>query len=119
MTVTDTFHSRSAPASDNIHYSIAAELHSPRIVVLRASGELDMRARADLVESLDDVLRGETVVLLDLSAVSFMDAGSATVIVEAAARAGDRLEVFAPTRPARRILDVLGAAAIMCDSRAA
>ncbi|MGB2721093.1 MAG: anti-sigma factor antagonist, partial [Rhodococcus sp. (in: high G+C Gram-positive bacteria)] len=87
--------------------------------VVRATGDLDLRARTDLLQALDDALRGETVVLLDLSAVTFMYSGSACVIVDAATRSVGRLEIYAPTRPARIVLDALGAVTIGADPRAA
>ncbi|OZD61420.1 sulfate transporter [Rhodococcus sp. 05-340-1] len=120
MTVTDHFDSHLAPVErGNAHYSIGTEFYSPRLTVVRASGDLDLGARTDLAQALDDALRGETVVLLDLSAVAFMYSGAACVIVDAAARSAGRLEIYAPTRPARLVLDALGAATIGADPRAA
>ncbi|MBY4130064.1 STAS domain-containing protein [Rhodococcus fascians] len=90
-------------------YRLETESYSPSLTVLRAVGELDMSARSDLVDALDKVLNRDAVVLLDLSAVDFMYSGAASVIVDAAARSCGRLEIFAPTRPARRVLTALGA----------
>ncbi|MDV8022529.1 STAS domain-containing protein [Rhodococcus sp. IEGM 1330] len=120
MTVTDHSNSHLAPAQHgNAHYSIGSELYSPHLTVVRATGDLDLRARKDLARALDEAMRGETVVLLDLSAVTFMYSGSACVVIDAASRSAGRLEVFAPTRPARIVLDALGAATIGADPRAA
>ena len=120
MTVTDHSDSRLAPVErGNAHYSIGTELYSPRLTVVRATGDLDLRARTDLAQALDAALRGETVVLLDLSAVTFMYSGSACAILDAASRSAGRLEVFAPTRPARVVLDALGVATVGADPRAA
>ncbi|OZE95050.1 sulfate transporter [Rhodococcus sp. 15-2388-1-1a] len=120
MTVTDHFDSRLAPVErGNARYSIRSEFYSPRLTVVRATGDLDLRARTDLTQALDDALHGETVVLLDLSAVTFMYSGSACVIVDAATHSVGRLEIYAPTRPARIVLDALGAVTIGADPRAA
>ena len=120
MTVTDHSDSRLAPVQrGNAHYSIGSELYSPRLTVIRATGDLDLRTRTDLTQALEEALRGETVVLLDLSAVTFMYSGSACVILDAASRSAGRLEIFAPTRPARIVLDALGAATIGAYPRAA
>ncbi|OZD04296.1 sulfate transporter [Rhodococcus sp. 06-235-1A] len=120
MTVTDHFESHLASADrGNSRYSISTELYSPRLTVVRATGDLELSSRADLAQALDAALRGETVVLLDLSAVTFMYSGAACVILDAADRSAGRLEVFAPTRPARIVLDALGAVSTVADPRAA
>lgn len=123
MTVTDHFDPRFATAETaetaDARFSIGIESYSPRLTVVRAGGELDLTSRSSLAGELDEALRGESVVLLDLSAVSFMYSGAASVIIDAAARAADRLEIFAPTRPARMVLDALGLATIVDDPRAA
>ncbi|MBM7242518.1 STAS domain-containing protein [Rhodococcus fascians] len=116
MTVSDFTDVRStAPAR---RHSIGIESYSPDLTVVRAVGELDMSARADLVNALDGALRGNAVVLLDLSAVDFMYSGAASVIVDAVERSDGRVEVFAPTRPARRVLDAVGAGFIGEDPSA-
>lgn len=118
MTVTEHFDSPTASVErGDDHYSIGTESYSPLLTVVRATGELDLKARADLACALHEAASGETVVLLDLSAVSFMYSGAACVIIDAAARSAGRLEVFAPTRPARMILEALGAATIVTDPR--
>ena len=118
MTVTDHIESRLAPIECGcLAYSVVAESYSPDLTVVRATGDLDLAACTDLERVLREVLRGGTVVLLDLSAVSFMYSGAAYVVIDAVARSAGRLEVFAPTRPARLILHALGAATIVSDPR--
>ena len=120
MTVTDHLDSRFAPVGrGKAHYSMSTELYSPHLTVVRATGDLDLRSRAALTQVLDDALHTETVVLLDLSQVTFMYSGAGSVILDAAANSAGRLEVFAPTRPARIVLEALGAATIVADPRAA
>ncbi|WP_407726612.1 STAS domain-containing protein [Rhodococcoides fascians] len=112
MTVSDFTDLRFTRDRAGQRYTIGMESYSPNLTVVRAAGELDMSARADLMDTLDGALRADCVVLLDLSAVEFMYSGAASVIVDAAERSGGRLELFAPTRPARRVLDALGASTI-------
>ncbi|MCZ4518965.1 STAS domain-containing protein [Rhodococcus ruber] len=112
MTVSDFTEVRFTPDRAGQRYSIGIESYSPNLTVVRATGELDMSARADLMDALAGALRADSVVLLDLSAVEFMYSGAASVIVDAAERSRGRLEVFAPTRPARRVLDAVGASSI-------
>ncbi|MCJ0893083.1 STAS domain-containing protein [Rhodococcus sp. ARC_M12] len=120
MTVTDHLDSRFAPVGrGNAHYSMSTELYSPHLTVVRVTGDLDLRSRSVLAQVLDDALATKTVVLLDLSDVTFMYSGAGYVVLDAAAHSAGRLEVFAPTRPARRVLEALGAATIVADPRAA
>ncbi|OZC45230.1 anti-sigma factor antagonist [Rhodococcus sp. 14-2483-1-1] len=118
MTVTDHLESRIAPiVRSRPGYSITTESYSADLTVVRATGDLELNSRADLEHAIREALHKETVVLLDLSAVSFIYSGAASVIIDAASRSAGRLEVFAPTRPARMILEALGAAAIVTDPR--
>lgn len=116
MTVTEHPYSSFAPArADNAHYSIETESYSPRLTVVRATGDLDLSARADLARVLEEAESADTVVLLDLSAVTFMYSGAASVVIDTAARSAGRLEILAPTRPARMVFEALGAAHILTD----
>ena len=122
MTVTEHPYSSFTPArADNPYYSIETEYYSPRLTVVRATGDLDLSASADLARVLEEAESDDTaesddaVVLLDLSAVTFMYSGAASVVIDAAARGAGRLEILAPTRPARMVFEALGAAHILTD----
>ncbi|MGA9873628.1 MAG: STAS domain-containing protein [Rhodococcus sp. (in: high G+C Gram-positive bacteria)] len=97
-------------------FSIDVESYSPTFAVLRASGDLDMTARFDLIDTLDELLSGGADVVVDLAAVSFMYSGAATAVIDAASSTDRSVRVFAPTRPVRMILDVLGAGALIVDT---
>ena len=118
MTVTDHFEIPTTTIErDSARYSITSESYSAHLTVVRATGDLELNSCSDLTHALLAASNTETVVLLDLSAVSFIYSGAASVIIDAAGRSAGRLEIFAPTRPARRILEALGAADIITDPR--
>ena len=98
-------------------YSVEVESYSTSYSVLRVSGDLDMTARTELTGKLEDLLSGGADVLVDLSAVSFMYSGAANAVIDAASATDSRVRIFAPTRPVRMILDVLGAGVLIVDSR--
>lgn len=98
-------------------HSVEVESYSTSYAVLRVSGDLDMTARAELTGKLDELLASGADVLVDLSAVSFMYSGAANAVIDAASATDSRVRIFAPTRPVRMILDVLGAGVLIVDSR--
>ncbi|WP_338888844.1 STAS domain-containing protein [Rhodococcus sovatensis] len=98
-------------------HSVEIESYSTLYAVLRVSGDLDMTARAELTGKLDELLGSGADVLVDLSAVSFMYSGAANAVIDAASATDSRVRIFAPTRPVRMILDVLGAGVLIVDNR--
>lgn len=85
--------------------------HGGRAVV-RLRGELDIASADDLRRHLNDARRehGEHVVL-DLSALEFMDSGGLSVIVacyKATSAAGGSLVLAAPRSIVRRALEITG-----------
>ncbi|KZF08913.1 MAG: STAS domain-containing protein [Rhodococcus sp. (in: high G+C Gram-positive bacteria)] len=98
-------------------YSVEVESYSTSYSVLRVSGDLDMTARPELTGKLEDLLSSGADVLVDLSAVSFIYSGAANAVIDAASATDSRVRIFAPTRPVRMILDVLGAGVLIVDSR--
>lgn len=107
----------SAMSSDEVpRFFIEVESYSSTYSVLRATGDLDMTARFELVEHVERLLAGGSDVVLDLSGVSFMYSGAANAIIDAASAVDGRVHIFAPTRPVRMILDVLGARDLIVDT---
>ncbi|MBY6410768.1 STAS domain-containing protein [Rhodococcus sp. BP-252] len=96
-------------------YTIEVELYSAEYAVVRASGELDMSSRSELVATLDRFVRPGVVVDVDLSAVAFMYSGAANAVIAAAARADGRLRVMATTRPVKMIFQALDAEDLLVD----
>ncbi|MGB3170550.1 MAG: STAS domain-containing protein [Rhodococcus sp. (in: high G+C Gram-positive bacteria)] len=96
-------------------YTVEVESYSPSYSILRASGDLDMSSKGELLFEVDRALSSGTDVVLDLSAVSFMYSGAANAVIDAASASDGRVHIFAPTRPVRMILDVLGAADLVVD----
>ena len=79
-------------------------------VVITLAGELDLynadEVRAAFVKALDD---GATILVVDMSAVEFMDSTALGVLVEARSKLGnDGLRLAAPQLGARRTLQVSG-----------
>lgn len=96
-------------------YTVDVETYSTGYAVVRASGEFDMGARAEMVEVLDSLL--DTDVHVDLSAVTFMYSGAANAVIDAAARSRAGMRVFAPTRPVAMIFQALGAADLLTSEK--
>ncbi|AYJ48139.1 STAS domain-containing protein [Rhodococcus sp. P1Y] len=97
-------------------FTIETESYSAEFAILRVAGDLDITARAELVDSLDQLVGRGSDVLVDLSGVSFMYSGAANAVIDAASASTADVRIFAPTRPVRMILDVLGAGSLLVDS---
>ena len=85
------------------------------VLLLRASGEVDVVTTAGVHERVAELVRGATGLVLDLSAVTFFDSSGVTMVdrlARACRRAGAGCAVVAPpgTR-GRRVLEVVGMAA--------
>lgn len=120
MTVTDiarqVLEDRNADSLvQNVRYSIEVESYSPSYAVLRVSGDLDMSSRTSLTHNLDRLTASGADVLIDLSSVSFMYSGAVNAVITSALASDGSVRVFAPTRPARRVIESLGAAALLVD----
>ncbi|MFB7512023.1 STAS domain-containing protein [Streptomyces sp. NPDC056144] len=91
---------------------VAVEIRDGRTAVLTVAGELDMET-ADLLHELltEQVGKGRRRLVLDLSALSFMDSSGLNVLIQAVNKAresdGD-LYLAAPTPAVRRILEITG-----------
>jgi anti-sigma B factor antagonist len=82
-------------------------------VVLRASGELDIASAPGLEHSLLHVLEGgASSIVLNLTAVSFIDPAGLRVLLWAAGRSrddGDRLRIDCGSPAVGQLLDLTGA----------
>ncbi|MEU0400546.1 STAS domain-containing protein [Streptomyces sp. NPDC006197] len=80
--------------------------------VLSLGGELDMETAQLLDDHLAEQLRrGRARLVLDLSALGFMDSSGLNVLIRAVHKAralGGDLYLAAPTSPVRRILEITG-----------
>jgi anti-sigma B factor antagonist len=80
----------------------------PSAAVVRATGELDAYAAADLAATMR-LVSGEPRILADLAGVSFLDSTALGVLVRAIrdldARGSD-VRVVLPIGPARRIFEI-------------
>ena len=77
------------------------------IVLMTVRGEIDIASDDELAAALDRVATSERVVL-DLSAVEFMDSSGLAVVLRQAMRrreAGGVLHIREPSQPVRRLLE--------------
>ncbi|MFE5794301.1 STAS domain-containing protein [Streptomyces sp. NPDC056503] len=96
---------------------VDVEIRDALTAVLSVGGELDMETAGRLEEHMAEQLRqGRCHVVLDLSALAFMDSSGLNVLIRAVHRARDAggdLHLAAPTPPVRRILEITGVTATM------
>ncbi len=94
----------------NLHIAVAPEAGRATRLVVR--GELDAASAPRLRTHIRSALAaGITRVVVDLAAVSFIDAAGLGVLVGARRRladAGGELEVVHASRPVRRVLEITG-----------
>ncbi len=95
-------------------YTIEIERQST-YSLLRTSGDLDMGARVELTDALNQLIADGADIVMDMSGVTFMYSGIANAVISAASIAEGNVQIFAPTRPVQMILDVLGAADLLID----
>jgi anti-sigma B factor antagonist len=77
--------------------------------LVTVSGELDLASAGVLSETLERELSEDGRVLLDLSAVTFIDSTGLAAIVNAARGANGQLELSVDLRPqARRLMELTG-----------
>lgn len=96
------------PETFDITETVSAKRH-----VVMPHGELDFATVPALDARLRALLEADAEIIVDLSALSFLDCrGVAALIsaVQAAARQGARLEVRGPPPPVFRVLELCGVA---------
>jgi anti-anti-sigma regulatory factor len=98
-------------------HAIDIEQYSPGYSVVRLGGEFDMSARIDLADVLARI-QPDAAVDIDLSAVTFLYSGAATILIDAADASDGRVRLFAPHQPIRMIITALGAGHLLAtDAR--
>lgn len=80
----------------------------PPATVLRASREMDLATAPGLQAQLRSQAQGSGNVVVDLSAVTFMDCSALSPLLEARARLGRRLWLQGPSPPVTRLLELTG-----------
>jgi anti-sigma B factor antagonist len=73
-------------------------------------GEVDLAAEATLVDQVSELATGPEagVVLLDLSAVEFIDSSGVRALIRAHQAHGDRVRLVAASDPVQRVLEIAG-----------
>ncbi|MGW0118573.1 STAS domain-containing protein [Streptomyces sp. NPDC003327] len=96
---------------------VDVEIRDARTAVLSVGGELDMETVGRLEDHLRQQLgQGRPHLVLDLSAVGFMDSSGLNVLIRAVHMArenGGDLYLAAPTSAVRRILEITGVTTTM------
>ncbi|SFA91043.1 anti-anti-sigma factor [Amycolatopsis marina] len=91
--------------------TVALENVEPGVVVVHASGELDIRSADALRQCLDTAVRNATCLVVDLTEVTFLATAGLTCLIElseAAARAKLPWALATDVRPVLRALEVTG-----------
>src|SRR5687768_4925542 len=90
-------------------YSVSLD-RRPDIMVVTVEGEIDIDSASRLEGTLGELIdRGDTDLVVDMAAVSFIDSVGASVLIDAHERAGEAggsLAVRAPSAPVRRMLSI-------------
>ncbi|MFF5505031.1 STAS domain-containing protein [Streptomyces roseolus] len=91
---------------------VDVEIRDDLTAVLTVGGELDMETAAGLEDRLSEQFgQGRRRLVLDLSALDFMDSSGLNVLIRAVnevRESGGDLYLAAPTPPVRRILEITG-----------
>lgn len=87
--------------------------------ILTAEGELDIATAPPMLSAMASLVEGARGVVLDLSAVTFFDSSGVRLVdrlSREASRVGAPYRVVAPPgSPARRVLELVGLAALLAD----
>ena len=99
--------------STHKHGLLSVEVDQDReSIVIRAFGEIDITTAPTLQDSLREALeRGTSPIILDLTAVRFIDSMGLRLLLWAAGRSrenGDRLRIDCGSGAARRMIDLTG-----------
>ena len=99
-----------APAMTTTFEMEERERAEPRLRLVEMSGELDLTNTHDLEARLDELSDDDTILVLDLNRVLFVDSAALHVLFRLAqARGPDRLGVvLEPTAAIARTLEIVG-----------
>ncbi|WP_165874288.1 STAS domain-containing protein [Rubrobacter taiwanensis] len=75
-------------------------------------GEVDLQTAPEMQACIEEAFEASPVVILDMSGIEFMDSTALSVLIRARSQLGSglSLRLAAPSKAARRILEVTGAA---------
>ncbi|WP_030213736.1 STAS domain-containing protein [Streptomyces bikiniensis] len=95
-----------------VNLDVEVEIHDADTAVVSVGGELDIETATMLHHHLaNQFLHGRRHLVLDLSALDFMDSSGLNVLIRAgrdARESGGDLHLAAPTPAVRRILEITG-----------
>jgi anti-anti-sigma factor len=78
------------------------------LLVVAASGELDLATAPEVDQALDDWTDGHKALVLDLSGLSFLDSSGIRLLVRARNRVPGRLALVPPPDDVARVLEITG-----------
>ena len=114
---TDT---RSTPEHTAVEFAVSALERTPSPPWVTVEGELDLTSSPRFKEALDEILEREpSELVVDLSAVTFIDSSALRVLINARARmpAGTRLPLVCTNRNVLRIFKITGRRSQLRDLR--
>ncbi|MGW0562527.1 STAS domain-containing protein [Streptomyces sp. NPDC003016] len=98
--------------SQEANLNVEVEIHDPGTAILAIGGELDIDTATFLHHHLaNQFLHGRHHLVLDLSALQFVDSSGMNVLIKAAREAregGGDLRLVAPAPAVRRLLELTG-----------
>ncbi|MCQ4041079.1 STAS domain-containing protein [Streptantibioticus rubrisoli] len=104
-------------SSETAPLSVDVVVRQPDVAVVSIGGDLDMDTATELHYQLaNQIAHGRRNLVLDLSAVPFMDSSGLNIILrtlQEARRIEGSVQVVAPTPAVRRILELTGVALAM------
>ncbi|MBA4020975.1 MAG: hypothetical protein C0482_01295 [Gordonia sp.] len=87
-------------------FAIAVEPVTDRHALVRVRGDVDMVTAPRLLAGINEAISDHTDVTVDLSDVNFFSCAAAEIVLAAYARRPEGFRILAPSRAARRVLDL-------------
>jgi anti-anti-sigma factor len=87
-------------------FSVSVDAVTDRHALVRVHGDVDMLTSPRLLACINDAIVGCSEVTVDLSDVNFFSCAAAEIILAAYTRRPEGFRILAPSRAARRVLDL-------------
>ncbi|WP_168176549.1 STAS domain-containing protein [Williamsia sp. 1135] len=87
-------------------FAISVEPVTETHALVRVRGDVDMVTAPRLLAGINEAIADHTDITVDLSDVNFFSCAAAEIVLAAYARRPDSFRILAPSRAARRVLDL-------------
>lgn len=87
-------------------FSVTVEAVTERHALLHVHGDVDMLTSPRLLTCINEAIADYSEITVDLSDVNFFSCAAAEVVLAAYTRRPDDFRILAPSRAARRVLDL-------------